>query len=401
MSALVVLLPAPDAPAPAEYDFALTIDGTVVENHGRVPAALLPPPRAGSELVAVVPARLVSWHRVEVPKGTTAASPRLRAVLEGLLEDQLLDEPEDLHFAVQPHARAGAPVWVAACDRGWLRASLQALEAAGRPAARVVPEYAPEGEPVLHAIGDEDDAQLVATSEQGVMLLPLAAGALALLPESAEGAPLIAEPAVAALAEQVLQRQPGLRQPAQRWLRAAQTEWDLAQLEFSSSGRARAMKRLGTAWADVLATPQWRPARWGAVLLVVLNLVGLNAWAWRERAALEGKREQVNKTLTQTFPQVKLVVDAPVQMEREVAALRQLTGATSGRDFEAMLTALASTAPPRRPATGLDFVNGELRVKGLALSADEMRNVAGGLRAQGYAATQQGDVLVVAQEIAR
>ncbi|MES3003018.1 MAG: type II secretion system protein GspL [Pseudomonadota bacterium] len=401
MSALVVPLPPHPSGAQTEFDYAVTIDGTVVESHGSAQLALLPQSaRAGAEVVAVVPAAMISWHRVDLPKGTTAGSPRLRAVLEGLLEDQLLDEPESLHFAIQPKPRPGSPIWVAACDRAWLRGALEAFESAGRPVTRVVPEFAPEGETVLYAIGDEEDAQLVAVGDVGITVLPLSSLTLPLLPESAQGAPVIAEPAVAALAEQVLQRAPGLRQPAQRWLRAAQSDWDLAQFEFSSSGRARAFKRLGTAWADVLAAPQWRPARWGAVLLLALNLVGLNAWAWRERSALDDKRETVRRTLTQTFPQVKVVVDAPVQMEKEVAALRQLAGATSSRDLEAMLAALAAAAPPLRPVTGIDYTSGELRVKGLALSADEARGVGATLRGQGYSAVLQGDVLVITQEAA-
>ena len=131
------------------------------------------------------------------------------------------------------------------------------------------------------------------------------------------------------------------------------------------------------------------------MLLVALNVIGLNAWAWRERSALEDKREDVRKTLTQTFPQVKVVVDAPVQMEREVAALRQLTGATSGRDLEALLGALSGASPPQRPVSSLEFANGELRLKGLAYSADEARNVAATLKGQGLSAVLQGETLVV------
>jgi general secretion pathway protein L len=400
MSALIVVLPAQPLHAATEFEFAVTNDGTTVASHGAAPASLLPAAtRAGTEVVAVVPVSMLSWHRVELPKGITARSPRLRNMLEGLLEDSLLDEPEALHFALQPQVRAGVPLWVATCDRAWLRSAVQVLEGTGRPASRIVPEFAPEGDPTLYALGDARNPVLVVAGRDGVATLPLAAQALALLPALPEDTPCIAEPGVAALAEQVLQRPPVLQHPAERWLHSAQSTWDLAQFDLSSSGRARALKKFGTAWADFLSAPQWRPARWGVVGLVALNVLGLNAWAWRERSALGDKREAITRTLTQTFPQVKFVADAPVQMEREVAALRQATGATSGRDLEAMLGALAAVAPAQKAISGIDYANGELRVKGLSLGADEARALAQALKGQGYSAVPQGDALVVTQEV--
>lgn len=398
MSALIVHFPAQPVSASTEFDYALTTDGSTVQSHGSAQAALLPAPTgAGAEVVAVVPTAMISWHRVELPKGTAAGSPRLRAVLEGLLEDRLLDEPESLHLALQPQPRGSAPSWVAACDRAWLRSAVQALEAAERPVSRIVPEFAPEGDPVLYALGDPQQPLLVVAGSQGVTALPLSSHALPLLPALSEATLCMAEPAVAALAEQVLHRQPLLQQAPQRWVQSAQSPWDLAQFEFSSSGRARALKKLGTAWADLLAAPQWRPARWGVLLLVAINLLGINAWAWRERSALEDKREVIRRTLTQTFPQVKVVVDAPVQMAREVAALRQLTGATSGRDLEAMLGALSTSAPPERPVGALEFSGGELRIRGLAYTPDEVTTVGAALKSQGYSSVVQGETLVLTQ----
>lgn len=111
MSALIVLLPPDPGSASAEYEYVVTTDGVAADSHGSAQAALLPlPRRGGTEVVAVVPAAKLSWHRVVLPKGSTAASPRLRSVLEGLLEDQLLDEPEALHFALPPQVRSGVPV---------------------------------------------------------------------------------------------------------------------------------------------------------------------------------------------------------------------------------------------------------------------------------------------------
>lgn len=396
MSALIVLLPPDPGSASAEYDYVVTTDGVAADSHGSAQAALLPlPARGGAEVVAVVPAAKISWHRIALPKGSTAASPRLRSVLEGLLEDQLLDEPEALHFALPPQVRAGAPMWVATCDRAWLRDAMQALDAAQRPVARVVPEFAPQGEPVLFAIGDPQHPVLVLAGAEGVITLPLTAQALSLLPSLPESTRCVAEPAVAALAEQVLQHRPELQQAPQRWLQAAQSDWDLAQFEFSRSGRARAMRRIGTAWADLLAAPQWRAARWGAVLLVALNLLGLNAWAWRERAALDDKRVAMQQMLTRTFPNVKVVVDPPVQMGKEVAALRQTTGTVSSRDLEAMLGALSSGPLPPRPAAAIEYASGELRVRGIASNQDEAEPIVSALAGQGYNATLQGELLVV------
>lgn len=398
MSTLILTL-TPEMPGPStEYGYTLTADGHTAQRNASASAALLPDPGRAGETVAVVPSRLLSWHRVTLPQGTGTQAPRLRAVLEGLLEERLLDEPEALHFAVQPNLRAESPTWVATCDRAWLRGAMQALEAAGRPATRIVPEFAPEREPVLYALGDPQEATLVLAGSEGVTALPLAASSLGLLPSLPESTPLIAEPAVATVAEQVMQHRPTLQHPAERWVRTAQSPWDLAQFDLSSSNRARAAKKFALAWADVLAAPQWRPARWGAVLLVAINLVGLNAWAWRERASLDAKREAMQRMLTTTFPQVKLVYDAPVQMEREVGLLRQAAGGSSPRDLEAMLGALSTAAPPQRAIAGLDYANGELRVKGMALGSEEVRSVAAAMKGQGYAASGTAEQLVITQE---
>jgi len=419
MSTLIVLLP----PLPLEsfsaatpFDYVLSEDDRTPTQHDRAAASLLPASaKGGTEVVAVVPAQALSWHRLELPRGslgrgtlagksTGGGTPRLRALLEGLLEERLLEEPGELHFAVQPDARDGSAVWVAACQRGWLRAALAALEAAKRPATRIVPEFAPligdsAEAPPLEVLGTPAHPQLASIGAQGVSLLPFNAATLALAQTqwqtqsgTAEVLRLVAEPGVAQLAEQVAGRPAVLRTSAQRWLDAAHGRWDLAQFEFSNSGRSRAWKHLGQQARTFWQAPQWRAARWGAAVLVAAQVVGLNAWAWKESASLDTQRTAVRDTLTQTFPGVKVVVDAPVQMERELANLRQAAGAASGRDLEAMLGALAEAAPPGQALTAIDFSNGETRVKGLDGQGGEL---AGPLAAQGYGARMEGDQLVM------
>jgi len=398
MSSLFVLLPAELASASSEFAYLLSSDGRTVAAHASATAALLPAARgAGTEVVAVVPAGALSWHRVELPKAVPNGGPRLRAVLEGLLEEQLLDEPEALHFALEPQWRAGGPAWVAACPRAWLRSALQVLEAAGRPAGRIVPELAPEAVPVLHVTGEPGDATVLASGPGGVVSVPLAPSALPLLPPLDEDTPCYAEPAVAAEAESLLQRPVALQTAAQRWLQAAQSRWDLAQFEFASTGRTRTWRRFATGWGALLRAPQWRPVRWGAALLVAAQVVGMNAWAWKERSALQAKERAVRSALTETFPNVRLVVDAPLQMEREVALLRQATGSVSTTDLETLLGALAAVAPGRQPSA-LEYDGRALRARGLALNAQDTERAQESLRSQGLAARVDGDVLVLAAQ---
>jgi general secretion pathway protein L len=413
MSTLIVTLPLQLTGAAPAYSYVLSPDGRTMGAHASASAALLPQPV--DEVIAVVPVRALSWHRVDLPKGSMANATRLRAVLEGLLEERLLDEPESLHFALEPGARPGTPSWVAVCDRAWLRSAVQALETPQRHVARIVPEFAPDvegaGEMTLHVTGEPGDAWLVTSHAGGVIVLPMSASAMLMgasasplahvahdLPEDAS---VIAEPGVAAMAEQLLQRKVTIRQYAQRQMLAAQSNWDLAQFDFISSGGSRAAKKFSALWRELLAAPRWRAARWGASLLVVANLLGLNAWAWKEESAIAAKRAQVNGQLTQSFPEVKVVVDAPVQMERQVTALRQATGSVSGSDLESMLGAVSTAAPPGRSLSSIEFSAGEGRFKGLNLSAQELPTMAAGLRAQGYSARSEGDSLVLRQETAR
>ncbi|MDO8251072.1 MAG: type II secretion system protein GspL [Rhodoferax sp.] len=404
MTTLIVTLPSQPSDTAALYDYVLTSDGRTVGEQSSAPLALLPMVGGAGEVVALVAARHLSWHQLQLPKGTLGrrfyqegGSSRVRAVLEGLLEERLLDETSHLHFAIEPEPQAEAPVWVAVCDRAWLQAALQSLEQAGRPVSRIVPEFAPDASAdALYVIGEPDDAQLVCTARGGVAVWPLSAASVALLnwPETAA---VVAEPAVAALAEQLFKRNVTLQQGAQRHVQASQSAWDLAQFEFVNSSRARTWKRVSESLASLLRAPRWRAARVAVLALLAVNLTGLNAWAWKEQALVNAQRAAIREVLTSTFPQVRVVVDAPIQMAREVAALQQASGAPSGRDLETMLGAFGAVAPAGTAPGAIEFVTGELRLKGLTVAPEAVATLAFNLKPQGYVISAEGDSLVLKQ----
>jgi general secretion pathway protein L len=93
-------------------------------------------------------------------------------------------------------------------------------------------------------------------------------------------------------------------------LKALIQNWELAQFDQKLSGDGDGMKRIASHLAGILARAiAWRPARWGLIGLLLANVIGLNTWAWQQKNSLETKKTFLTNQLTQTFPQVKVVVD--------------------------------------------------------------------------------------------
>jgi type II secretory pathway component PulL len=230
-----------------------------------------------------LPTAHLAIHTVTLPP---TPAHRLQAALAGVLEEQLLDDPADVHMALAPNAPAmmsqSQPFEVMVCNKAWLQARVDAHRLQGLNAARIVP-----GDAALEAAG-----------------------------------------------------------------------WNLAQFEFRP--KAAWLGRCQSAWQAVWRGAAWRWARRGALVLVVVQLMGVNVWAWRERSDLADKRAAIDRVLTQTFPQTTTVVDAPVQMERAVAALRSGSGILSDKDFERLLASKAQSQSAGKAIVKIDFVNGAL-----------------------------------------
>jgi general secretion pathway protein L len=391
---------APPAGPTALLDWATSANDQRVLDHGQCAASLLP---RDDDVVLVLPTRAVSWHRLSIPK---VASARLRAVLDGLLEDRVLSDTAELHYALEPGGRSGQTVWVAACDKAWLRGWLQALEAAGRPVTRIVPSLWPlpaadDGQPgpALHWAHDEGgQAWLASASARGVSCAPLPSvegqhlpgdAAAGHAPATADADPALhrwlADPAVAAQADSALDQRFELV-PRPDWLlQCARSDWNLAQFDLSLSTGARRSQRLRQSLRRWRSAPAWRPARWGFAALVAVQLMGLNAAAWSERSALQAKQDALRSTLQTSFPHITLVLDAPVQMQRELGRLQQASGALSARDLETLLTALAQAAPPSLPPPAvLAYADGEMRLNEWQASEDDLHNLALALERAGW-----------------
>jgi general secretion pathway protein L len=363
------------------YSFVLSPDGLTVASQGRCAASLLP---RADHIALVLPDSDVSWHRITLPK---APASKLRAALTGVLEEALLDEPENVHLALAPQPVAGQPTWIAAIDRSWLRTELAALEKADVFVDRVLPLSWPDDPPsghFHHADGAEGVSLVLNWAHlDGVATLRLQGGlARSLLPKPLpEGSLLTATPAAAAAAEQWLHAPVAVLSPAERALQATRSLWNLRQFDLARRSRGTRALRDGV---RSLLSPAWRPLRYGVVALVVTQVLGLNLWAWHLRSTLDERRTAQVALLQTTFPQVRAVLDAPLQMRREVGSLRAAAGKPDESDLEPLLQAAAAVWPAElAKVESIRFEPGRLTLGASSWNAAQIEQFRAQLRPQG------------------
>lgn len=397
MSTLIVALPAPPrlssqgaagaALAPPEYDYVYSADGGPRLQAGRSAPALLP---KAQQIVAVVPPHGVAWHRVTLPKAPPA---KLRAALAGVLEDVLLEDDTELHLALAPHAKAGDSTWVAALNRPWLKAQLDALEAPGQTVDRVAPSWAPDDAPAGHFFrgdplpdGSEPGPQLAWRDGAGPLCIPAASDAArTLLARVSADVPVrwTAEPECAADAVRLAGGNVAALSSGEFLYAATRSEWNLRQFDLVPQRRgSRAAKEL---LQHLWSAPAWRPARYGVAILLLLNIVGANVWAWQQRQAVTRQKAAMTSLLQTTFPQVRSIVDAPAQMQKELDLLRASAGKPGESDLEPMMYAAEAAWPPSRaPADGLKYEPGRLIITSAGWSPQEVEAFRSRLRPLGY-----------------
>jgi general secretion pathway protein L len=393
MSILVVLLPARDRAGAAdgeprdaiEYAYLLSADGLNVARQGRATAALLP---KADTVIAWLGPTDVSWHRVTLPK---APASKMRAALVGMLEEQLLDDEQAVHFALAPQAAPGSPTWVAAVHKRWLTRHLEQLEKAGAFVERAVPALWPDDPATGHFYAASDSADgssaqtwLAYSDANGVRCARMAGTWVRdQLPAWArQGSRWSASPAVAAQAERWLGSAVAVRTDADHALSAVRSLWNLRQFDLAAKAR-------GTRWlretSKRLLSPGWRPVRVGVLSLLVLHLVGINLWALQQRGEVERRKQAMVALLKSAHPQIGTIVDAPLQMRRATDALRAAAGRVGDADLEAALAAATQAWPDgQAPVQSMRFEAGKLTLVVGTWSGDQIERFRVRLRSTGW-----------------
>jgi general secretion pathway protein L len=308
-------------------------------------ANLSQPPVAGPCEV-VLASDLVSLERVAVP---ASQQRKLGSALRYLVEELALPDPERLHVAAAPAPERGA-LCLGIIDRQWLRSLLENLRGAKLAAAAAYPETLlptllphtwtvvwQNGEGFVRT-GESEAVALDATQDNGApsnLRLALQQARTtgtrpnALMVRCARrAAPPDTEAWSAALDV------PVELGPEWHWADAQpRPALELLQGEFAARGGA-------APWLQRLR----RPAILAALLLALGSVtLALDWWAKvRERNAL---LEEMRAVYREAFGERAVVVDAPLQMARALADLRQRAGQVGPGDFTALLGVAADILP--------------------------------------------------------
>jgi general secretion pathway protein L len=370
----------------------VSVDASGRTSAGETPVVLLP---RASRVDLVFDTSDVFVAAIDAPRLSDA---KLRLALPNLLEDRLLADPADCHFAFTPPTRgsgtttvAGSPkLPVAVIARGWLTRALDVLAEAGyrpqaaydeiytvpAPGAGVLSVRVDRGRGIARA-GRHDGFAFDFDGTEGPPALLLAVRQLGIKRIHAYGRDATRFAALSgALGVQIV--------VAQGDVDVGSTEGavNLLQGPFATGGLLGGMALPRLSLAGMRA-----PLLWAAAAAVVA-VVGMNAYWLKLEGEARALRAQMEAAFRSTFPQATTVVDPVLQARRELNALRARAGVASAEDFSVLnvqATQLFALAPIGSIA-GIEYRDAALRVKfkqGRELDAN-LQNI---LRGQ---AVQQG-----------
>lgn len=386
-------------------DFFYCENGWEVTSSGQ--SILQELPHAAKTIGVLMP-NDVAWHRVLVPKVHVS---RLKAALFGLLEEQLLGESHEIHLARSRFATIGHRGWIASIYLAHLNSCIANLQHAGHHLDAVVPLFEPrddldlisKNDPDLildqvtptniHVqLGNHSKWELVVSSSEGIICLPCNAPMV----QSWKDDPSTiwsAEPELASDVGHWLGREPTPLAKVDRLLQSARQGTNLLQFDLipRSSGSRRMME-----WLSAFTGRQWRWVHIGLVAFILAHVMGLYLNAWNLNQQVTLKKTEIDALVRQTFPSIQVVLDAPVQMQKELDRLRNQQGLAGSHDFETLLDAVTSVWPPSKPwAQSINYESGELRLVIVNWMPDEFEKFKESSLFKGWSIRMEKNTLII------
>lgn len=349
--------------------------GQARDSAGETPIALLP---KATQADLVFDTGDVFVAALDAPKLSEA---KLRLALPNLLEDRLLADPADCHFAFDMPRSGGSTTIssapklpVAVIDRGLLTRALDVLAEAGYKARAAYSEIYTVPAPAAGVLSVRADRG------RGIARSARHDGFAFDLGEAAGSGSDIEVPAALLLAVRQLgiKRISAYGRDAERIFKLAGplgVTVDLAQREVDVTATEGAVNLLQASFAQRGAFTTFAVARlrtgslkpfaiWGAVAAATF-IAGMNLYWLKLESEARALRAGMETAFRSAFPEATAVVDPVLQTKRQLGSLRSRAGIPSADDFTVLniqAAQLMSMAPVGSVA-GVEYRDGSLKVK--------------------------------------
>lgn len=354
------------------FHFVYSQDGHQISNVGQ---CLLQDIPIATRVVGVVGLHDVAWHRVMLPKAPLS---RLKTILFGLLEEQILGDPHQTHFARSRFATMGRHGWIAAVHQEYLKNCIQALRSVDRHLNAIISISEPEDD---FGVNLKPDPELVETNQQPVTIhvqkgvfseIEVVAssqdGIVCLPPNAPMVEHWISDPSTQWTVEsdlgtsvsEWLKRDFITLDKNERLFQAAIRGTNLLQFELTPSTHN---KRRLHEYVAYFSGRRWRPVYVGLAAIVLTHILGLQLYAWQLNQQIQLKRDQIQTLIQATFPSIQVILDAPKQIQKELDVLKNRSGQPGSQDFESLLNKVADAWPPgKQQARNIRYESGKLHL---------------------------------------
>ncbi len=382
-----------DSSSPCPW--ALCDESGAVLQSGNSPLAALP---KGKECIGIAaPDRVLSVSAKLPPKSRR----RWQEALRFVAEEYTLPDPESNHVVPGP-ALGDGRMMLAVVDKPWIKRIVEACRTANLSLRRMVPEtFMPAFTPGAWTLVWDGSSGFVRTGAASGMALdngnsdtpPLTLRlSLNSLPNSSPPTP----------PEKIEVRFPQQVPEAQRIL----PQWNVPPAALSAGPvwdwrhAPVPADALNLLWGDF--APRARISEWwphfrplAIILLAVLGVetIGSNLqWAMlaNEKKSLT---QDMERSFRATFGESHTLVNAPLQMQRNLAELRHTAGLQDDSDFLPLLDAAASTFAvlPAGSVLGLHYESGRLDADVRLVRSNDFQDLLKRLQNKGLS-VQQGDI---------
>jgi len=340
---------------------------------GEAPLALLP--KAGAIDLVFDPAD-VFVTAIEPPK---LSEGKLRLALPNVLEDRLLADAADCHFAFNtPRGGTGTTTIaampkmpVSVIDRGVLTRALDACTEAGyrvraayseiytipAPAAGVLSVRADRGRGVARSATHDGFAFDLAGEVPAALALAVRQLGVRRIQAYGREAGRVSSLAGALNVQ----------------IDVAQSEADLGSIEgavnllqgsFAQGGMLSGLMPLAGRAAGLRGASFKVPMIWTAIGAAVA-IAGMNVYWLKLESESKALKQQMENAFRTSFPESTAIVDPVLQTKRQLNELRARAGLPSANDFSVLnaRTALLLTAAPLGSVGGIDYRDGALKVR--------------------------------------